>query len=89
MNYQPPELENKTYWILGTKLKDETFFNVQVITEYKTYSSLFTKLNNQQGTTGQLNKETGQIENIKNHEIDFYFLEIDLPYKLKPETAPF
>ena len=41
------ELETGTYWIVGTKLKQEEKFFVQIFTDYKRYSSVFTKLTNE------------------------------------------
>lgn len=70
MQFEPDELQTGKQWILGTKLKSEDYFHVQVITHYKTYSSLFTKC-------------------LNDKNIDFYFMEIELPVKLKPETVPF
>jgi len=70
MKFNPEELETGKNWILGTKLKSEDHFYLQVVTDYKRYSSLFTKC-------------------LNDKNIDFYFMEIELPIKLKPETVPF
>jgi len=72
MQFQPDELQEieNLFWIMGTKLKEDLYFHVQIIEGYKRYSSLFATC-------------------LNDKNIDFYFMPINLPVKLKPETAPF
>lgn len=46
MKFNTDELETVKHWIIGTKLKSEKDFFIQVVDNYKRFSSLFTKLLN-------------------------------------------